>query len=183
MSLIFANVVTIMLAILGNWDLITVLFIYWSQSVIIGLFAVISMLGADTATLAGNLDKPLKDLGRTQRCSTRHIWLYKISLAGFFTLHYGLFHWGYFTFIVESGIWLSCGFFFAKPPLFAYPVPARGSPRNRLHRRRVFRNIPADHPDAHDHHPRQYRSVCPAGLRDPVDVAGARILPPPQDTV
>jgi len=66
MSLIFANVVTIMLAILGNWDLTTVLFIYWSQSVIIGLFAVISMLGADTVTLAGDLDKPLKDLGRTR---------------------------------------------------------------------------------------------------------------------
>lgn len=125
MSLIFANVVTIVLAILGNWDLTTVLFIYWSQSVIIGLFAVISMLGADTATLTDDLDKPSKGLGRTQRCSTRYIWLYKIILAGFFVLHYGLFHWGYYTFIVESGmfgpvnfsdsgIWLSCGFFFAN---------------------------------------------------------------------
>jgi hypothetical protein len=125
LSLILANAVTIVLAILGNWDLTTVLFIYWSQSVIIGIFAVISMLGADTAALAADLDKPLKDPGRTQRCSTRHVWLYKSSLAGFFALHYGLFHWVYFSFLVESGIfgpvnfsdpgiWLSCGLFFAN---------------------------------------------------------------------
>jgi hypothetical protein len=125
MSLILANAVTIVLAILGNWDLTTVLFIYWSQSVIIGIFAVISMLGADTAALAADLYKPLVERGLTQRCSTRHVWLYKSSLAGFFALHYGLFHWVYFSFLVESGIfgpvnfsdpgiWLSCGLFFAN---------------------------------------------------------------------
>ena len=38
LSLIFANLVTIVLAILGNWDLATVMFIYWAQSIIIGIF-------------------------------------------------------------------------------------------------------------------------------------------------
>jgi hypothetical protein len=124
-SLIFANVVTIVLAILGNWDLSTVLFIYWSQSIIIGIFAVISLLGADTAALTADLDKPILERGGTFRYSSRHVWLYKCGLAGFFTLHYGLFHWAYFAFIVESGIfgpvnfadpgiWLSCGLFFAN---------------------------------------------------------------------
>jgi hypothetical protein len=125
MSLIFANVVTIMLAILGNWDLTTVLFIYWSQSVIIGIFTVVSLMSADTAALAEDLEKPVQALGGQGTVNTRHIWYYKCFIAGFFALHYGLFHWGYFTFIVESGmfgpvnfsdpgIWLSCGFFFAN---------------------------------------------------------------------
>ena len=34
-SLIFENIVTIVLAILGNWDVATEMFIYWAQSVII----------------------------------------------------------------------------------------------------------------------------------------------------
>jgi hypothetical protein len=47
----------------------------------------------------------------------------KYLIAGFFALHYGLFHWGYFEFIVDSGlfgvvdfsnpgVWASCGLFF-----------------------------------------------------------------------
>ena len=52
-SLIFANLVTIVLAILGNWDLATVMFIYWAQSIIIGIFSVVSILGADTDALRG----------------------------------------------------------------------------------------------------------------------------------
>ena len=124
-SLIFANLVTIVLAILGNWDLSTVLFIYWSQSIIIGIFAVISLLGADTAALRADLDKPILERGGTKMYSYRMVWFYKCGLAGFFALHYGLFHWAYLEFIVESGIfgpvnfadpgiWLSCGLFFAN---------------------------------------------------------------------
>ena len=124
-SLIVANLVTIVLAILGNWDLATVLFIYWSQSIIIGIFTVISILGADSTALAADLDKPIQERGGTERFSPQLVWLYKCGLAGFFTLHYGLFHVAYFSFIVESdlfgpvnfadpGIWLSCGLFFAN---------------------------------------------------------------------
>ena len=91
-SLIVANLVTIVLAILGNWDLATVLFIYWSQSIIIGIFTVISILGADNATLASDLNKPIQERGGTDRFSPRQVWLYTCGLAGFLTLHYGLFH-------------------------------------------------------------------------------------------
>jgi hypothetical protein len=125
LSLIFANLVTVALAILGNWDLATVMFIYWAQSIIIGLFSVISILGADTASLGADLQKPIDERGGSDKITPRFVWTYKCIMAGFFTLHYGLFHWGYYTFIVESGlfgtvnfadpgIWLSCGLFFTN---------------------------------------------------------------------
>ena len=124
-SLIFANLVTIVLAILGNWDLATVMFIYWAQSIIIGIFTVISLLGADTASLGADLQKPIDERGGSEKITPRFIWSYKCTLAGFFTLHYGLFHWGYYSFIVDSGLfgtvnfadpnlWLSCGLFFVN---------------------------------------------------------------------
>jgi len=124
-SLIFANVVTIVLAVIGGWDLATVLFVYWAQSIIIGIFSVISLLGADTATLQADLKKPIDERGGSEKISSRFVWFYKCMLAGFFCLHYGLFHWGYYAFIVESGffgtvnfsdpnIWLSCALFFAN---------------------------------------------------------------------
>jgi hypothetical protein len=124
-SLIIANIVTIVLAILGNWDLATVMFIYWAQSIIIGIFSVVSILGADTAALGADLQKPIDERGGSDKITPRFVWTYKCIMAGFFTLHYGLFHWGYYTFIVESGlfgtvnfadpgIWLSCGLFFAN---------------------------------------------------------------------
>jgi hypothetical protein len=121
-SLIITNIITIALAILGNWDLATVMFIYWAQSIIIGLFTVISLISADTAALGADLSKSILERGGTA-VSTRYVVFYKCCLAGFFCLHYGLFHWGYYAFIVESGlfgvvnfsdpnIWFSCGLFF-----------------------------------------------------------------------
>jgi hypothetical protein len=124
-SLIIANVITIVLAIIGNWDLATVMFIYWVQSVIIGIFTVVSLLGADTAILAAEMEKPVRERGGIETVTPWFVWLYKCLIAGFFALHYGLFHWGYYSFIVKSGlfgavnfsdpgIWLSCALFFAN---------------------------------------------------------------------
>ena len=129
-SLIFANLITIGLAILGSWDAATVMFVYWAQSVVIGIFSVISILGADTENLLKNLQKPIDEQGGTGKVTSRFTWTYKCILAGFFTLHYGLFHWGYYSFIVGSaifgtvnfadpGIWLSCALFFANH-LYSY---------------------------------------------------------------
>jgi len=124
-SLILANLVTIVLAIVQHWDLATVMFIYWAQSITIGFFTVISLLGTDNATLAADLGRPIRERGGSGTVSARHVWFYKCCLAGFFTLHYGLFHWGYYAFIVESelfgsvnfsdpNIWFSCALFFAN---------------------------------------------------------------------
>jgi hypothetical protein len=59
-SLLFANLVTIVLAIAGHWDVATVMFIYWAQSVIIGIFTVITLLGIDTSALSLNIDGHLR---------------------------------------------------------------------------------------------------------------------------
>ena len=123
LALLVANLITIVLAILENWDLATVLFIYWAQSIIIGIFTVITLLSADTGALAADMGKSLAKHGGNPEVREEYIWLYKGVLAGFFTLHYGLFHWAYFTFIVLSGlfgpvdfagtgIWVACGLFF-----------------------------------------------------------------------
>lgn len=122
-SLIAANIVTIILAILQNWDVATVMFIYWVQSIIIGLFTVISLLTAVNVTVNAGSDAgiPSKPLSAFQEK-----WgfpLFKCGLAGFFVVHYGFFHYAYYFFIVESGLfgqvnfsnpdlYLACGLFF-----------------------------------------------------------------------
>jgi hypothetical protein len=125
-ALLVANIITIVLAVLENWDLATVLFIYWAQSIIIGLFAVITILSADSATLAAEMNRSATESpAKKPAWNTRGIMLYKGVMAGFFCLHYGLFHWGYFAFIVEGslfgpvnfaagGVWAACGIFFCN---------------------------------------------------------------------
>jgi hypothetical protein len=123
LALLAANLITIILAILENWDVASVLFIYWAQSIIIGIFTVITLLSVDTGALAADMGKSLAEHGGNPVVNKGYIWLYKGILVGFFTLHYGLFHYGYFSFIVISGIfgpvdfgstgiWTACGLFF-----------------------------------------------------------------------
>ena len=81
-SLIFANLVTIVLAIIGNWDLATVLFIYWAQSIIIGIFTVVLLSGADTAALAADLGKPIQERGGLGTVSARHVGSTNAALPG-----------------------------------------------------------------------------------------------------
>ena len=125
LSLLGANIITILFAILGSWDAATVMFIYWAQSVIIGIFTVISLLTADTAILASEMGASLKESGGSDTVSFGFVTCYKALLAGFFALHYGLFHWGYLGFIVDTGlfgtvdlsnpdVWIACGLFFAN---------------------------------------------------------------------
>jgi len=68
--LILANVVTIIVAVAFKWNVIDVMWVYWAQSIIIGLIACFRML-----------------------------LLKQIFTAGFFLIHYGGFHLGYFLFL------------------------------------------------------------------------------------
>jgi hypothetical protein len=124
-TLLCSNIITIVLAVAGNWDAATVLFIYWAQSIIIGIFTVISLIRADTAALTADISRSAEgnvSVGMMNRYFARY---YKYFIAGFFTFHYGLFHVVYYEFIVDSGffgvvdfsspeVWASCGLFFVN---------------------------------------------------------------------
>lgn len=127
-SLIAVNLVTIVFAIVGNWDLATVIFIYWAQSVIIGIFACLSILFVDTAALADTMAEhpavPGAVSGSPAPARRILAGLLKLFLAGFFAVHYGTFHAVYFFFITDfslfgpvsytdPGILVSIGLFFA----------------------------------------------------------------------
>lgn len=82
-SLLLSNLVTIVLAVLLNWNLIEVLWVYWGQSVIIGLFNFLKMLKIalsnqkDDFSLVGQL-----------------------FVSFFFLIHYNGFHLAYLVFLV-----------------------------------------------------------------------------------
>jgi hypothetical protein len=92
--LLASNAVTILVAVLQNWDLIAVMRVYWFQSVAIGFtnFLRIRRLrefSTEGFTINGLPVEP------TQRGKNR--------TARFFLLHYGGFHLGYFLFLFLQG--------------------------------------------------------------------------------
>lgn len=80
-SLVFANLLTIALAVKFNWSLMELMWIYWSQSVIIGGINVIKMRRVEKARGGPKMFL----LGDT---------------SSFFLLHYGFFHLIYLLFLV-----------------------------------------------------------------------------------
>ena len=116
--LILANVVTIVLAVWQQWDMVTVMWVYWCQSVIIGLFQF----------------KKITDL---KRFSTKDFRINGKSVepteatkkytAYFFLFHYNGFHFLYFIFLAQffgiaiawSAIAAGAGIFFLNH-LFSY---------------------------------------------------------------
>lgn len=125
LSLILVNVVTIIIAVFENWDIATVLFVYWLQSIIIGLFTVVMLLTSGmksgdlphAGTASATPGAKIQDVGSS--------WVARAGLAGFFCIHYGIFHYAYYDFIVASGffgevnfsdpgIYISCCLFFAN---------------------------------------------------------------------
>jgi len=138
-GIIAANMVTIVLAVLQNWDAATILFTFWVQSLIIGLFSAIKLLSADTALLAVELGKAEEWTGRGPVASTGRVWMYKILVAGFFLFHYGLFHLFYYFLFFYGGEFgpveyfngaglTTCGIFFFCH-LFSFFFYQRGEPR------------------------------------------------------
>lgn len=125
LSLISANLITIVLAIWGNWDLATVMFSYWVQSVMIGVFTALSLLTAGSAR-----EWPAPPAGDPGQATIAALQKYssilgRFGLTLFFIVHYGIFHLVYFMFIVgsglfgpvnfsEPGLYLSCGLFFCN---------------------------------------------------------------------
>ena len=90
LSLIFSNVLVIFFAIVDKLSAIDLLWIYWSQSVIIGIFNVVKIL-----TLKKFSTEGFKQ-GNKQVLPTKGA---KISTAIFFLFHYGFFHFVYAIFL------------------------------------------------------------------------------------
>jgi len=92
-SLIGANLISIFLALKEGWNLQDLMIIYWAQSVIIGIFSAMRMLALENFTTVGMFQngKPVPMTPKTKR-----------SMAGFFAMHYGGFHFVYLVFILSN---------------------------------------------------------------------------------
>jgi hypothetical protein len=91
--LLFSNIVTIFFAITENWDLSTIMLVYWFQSIIIGFFNFIRILQLEEFSTKGlNINgRPAQPTQGT-----------KNYIAFFFLAHYGIFHFGYLNFILTG---------------------------------------------------------------------------------
>jgi len=83
-ALIVTNLVIVVNSFLGNVNLFNILWLYWIQSVIIGLFNALNILTARKYSTEG-VESNFK--------------LTKISITLFFCFHYGLFHLVYAVFL------------------------------------------------------------------------------------
>lgn len=93
-TIIAENALIAAMAVIDQWSLLSVLWVYWWQSVIIGLFAFLRMLGLrqfSTEGLSAN-GHPVEATPSAKR-----------SVAGFFVLHFGGFHAAYLVFLTVSG--------------------------------------------------------------------------------
>jgi len=86
-SLIFANIIVIIIAVYQRWSLTEMMIVYLYQNVIIGFFNVLRMMDAELVIKKGVKIDPAGIKGA------------KIFLVGFFIVHYGLFQFGYFQFL------------------------------------------------------------------------------------
>jgi len=89
-SLIFSNLAVIFFAIIDKLSAIDVLWIYWAQSVIIGIFNFVKMLLLKEFSTEGFKQ------GNKVVLPTKAV---KISTALFFLFHYGFFHFIYAVFL------------------------------------------------------------------------------------
>jgi hypothetical protein len=91
LALILANMITLIYALLGHWNLSELMWVYWGQSLIIGFFCwcrILCLKQFSTDGVEFN-DQPVPPTRETQ---------YKA--ASFFAVHYGFFHVIYFGFLV-----------------------------------------------------------------------------------
>lgn len=88
-----SNLLTIVLAVSQNWGASTIVWTYWIQSVVIGIFnaaRIFSLKKFSTEGLtSGGRRVPETDEG-------------KRSIGIFFILHYGIFHFVYALFLIQS---------------------------------------------------------------------------------
>jgi len=96
-SLIFVNILTIVFALIDNWNLFDILFIYWCQSVIIGIFNFLRIMTSKIKLPKKISKNKLKDKGKIKKIS----YFFRIFYGLFFLFHYGGFHFIYLMFISD----------------------------------------------------------------------------------
>ena len=92
--LIASNAITIYLALTQGWNLGTLMWVYWSQSVIIGVFHFIRILRLEKLSIEG-----VKVNGKEIPVTASEV-LVKGFFATFFAIHYGIFHIVYLVFLI-----------------------------------------------------------------------------------
>lgn len=93
LSLIVSNLVTIVIALIQGWELAVLMWIYWGQSVVIGLSNFVRILRLREFSTKG-----MRVNGRAVEPTGK----VKIETAFFFLAHYGFFHLIYFLFLMGS---------------------------------------------------------------------------------
>ena len=132
-SLIAANVATIVMALALHWELGPLLWIYWSQSVVIGIFQfrrILDLKEFSTKNFRIN-DRPVEPTDATRR-----------TTAFFFLFHYNFFHLVYMVFLLvetrpapsQALYLLAGGALFFTNHLYSYR-------RNKGEERRTVPNI------------------------------------------
>lgn len=91
-GVILGNALSIVLALIFNWDLGDILWIYWAQSITIGLTNFIRILSLKEFTTKG-LTSGGRPVLETQKA--------KRDTAFFFLVHYGFFHLVYAVFLFQ----------------------------------------------------------------------------------
>jgi hypothetical protein len=114
--LIAANLFTVFFAVKERWDLGEVMQVYWWQNVIIGLFTVVRLLTADRMPCYAG--KGPGGSGLSMPASVSWPLAIKMALAGFFVLHYGFFHFGYWEFLHFGGERTNSGFMVIATGIF-----------------------------------------------------------------
>ena len=92
-GVIVGNIIAMVLAFTQGWELSQIMWVYWGQSVIIGVVNVIRMLNLKEFSTK-NLRQNGQRVPETQEA--------KRGIALFFAFHYGFFHFGYFVFLWQE---------------------------------------------------------------------------------
>jgi len=98
--LLFSNFITIFFATKEGWNLSTIMWVYWFQSITIGFFNFVRILQLKEFSTEG-----LRINGQSVEPTQST----KIRTAFFFLVHYGLFHFGYMAFLLSGNFAISYG--------------------------------------------------------------------------
>jgi hypothetical protein len=94
-GILLGNFVTLAAALYNDWSVAPLLWIYWGQSVVIGITNAIRMMRLKEFSTSGFTSggRPVPENASGKR-----------STVVFFCIHYGFFHFGYFVFLASGTV-------------------------------------------------------------------------------